>query len=57
MGDNDISLNENLVLYIESTLDQNSSQEAESREISISCWNLFLNHCKINMFKLKLKPI
>ena len=31
-----------------------SSQEAESREISISCKNLFLNRCKINMFKLKL---
>ena len=31
-----------------------SSQEAESREISISCWNLFLKRCKINMFKLKL---
>ena len=30
-----------------------SSQEAESREISISCKNLFLNRCKINMFKLK----
>ena len=29
-----------------------SSQEAESREISISCKNLFLNRCKINMFKL-----
>ena len=25
-----------------------SSQEAESREISISCKNLFLNRCKIN---------
>ena len=25
-----------------------SSQEAESREISISCKNLFLNQCKIN---------
>ena len=31
-----------------------SYQEAESREISRSCWNLFLNRCKINMFKLKL---
>ena len=31
-----------------------SSQEAESREISISCKNLFLNRYKINMFKLKL---
>ena len=30
-----------------------SSQEAEPREISISCKNLFLNRCKINMFKLK----
>ena len=30
-----------------------SSQEAESREISISCKNLFLSRCKINMFKLK----
>ena len=29
-----------------------SSQEAESREISISCKNLFLNRCKINMFLL-----
>ena len=29
-----------------------SSQEAESREISISCKNLFLSRCKINMFKL-----
>ena len=29
-----------------------SSQEAESREISISCKNLFLNRCKINTFKL-----
>ena len=29
-----------------------SSQEAESREISISCKNLFLNQCIINMFKL-----
>ena len=29
-----------------------SSQEAESREISISCKNLFLNRCKVNMFKL-----
>ena len=28
-----------------------SSQEAESREISISCKNLFLNRCKINIFK------
>ena len=27
-----------------------SFQEAESREISISCKNLFLNRCKINMF-------
>ena len=34
-----------------------SSQEAESREISISCKNLFLNRCKINMFKLKKKNI
>ena len=34
-----------------------SSQEAESREISISCKNLFLNRCKINMFKLKLSFI
>ena len=31
-----------------------SSQEAESREISIRGKNLFLNRCKINMFKLKL---
>ena len=31
-----------------------SSQEGESREIRISCKNLFLNRCKINMFKLKL---
>ena len=31
-----------------------SSQEAESREISISCKNLFLNRCKINMFKVKI---
>ena len=31
-----------------------SSQEAESREISISCKNLFLNRCKINMFKLNV---
>ena len=30
-----------------------SSQVAESKEISISCKNLFLNRCKINMFKLK----
>ena len=30
-----------------------SSQEAESREISISCKNLFLNRCEINMYKLK----
>ena len=29
-----------------------SSQEAESREISISCKNLFFNRCKIDMFKL-----
>ena len=29
-----------------------SSQEAESREISLSCKNLILNRCKINMFKL-----
>ena len=29
-----------------------SSQEAESREISIRCKNFFLNRCKINMFKL-----
>ena len=29
-----------------------SSQEAGSREISISCKNFFLNRCKINMFKL-----
>ena len=29
-----------------------SSQEAESREISISCKDLFLNRCKINMFEL-----
>ena len=29
-----------------------SSQEAELREISISCKNLFLNRCKINVFKL-----
>ena len=29
-----------------------SSQEAESRKISISCKNLFLTRCKINMFKL-----
>ena len=29
-----------------------SSQEAELREISISCKNLILNPCKINMFKL-----
>ena len=32
-----------------------SSQEAESREISISYKNLFLNRCKINTFKLKLR--
>ena len=32
-----------------------SSQEAESTEISISCKNLFLNRCKINMFKLKIR--
>ena len=31
-----------------------SSQEAESREISINCQNLFLNRCKINMFKPKV---
>ena len=31
---------------------QCSSQEAEFREISGSCKNLFLNHCKINKFKL-----
>ena len=30
-----------------------SSQEAESREISISCKNSSLNRCNINMFKLK----
>ena len=29
-----------------------SFQEASSREISINCKNLFLNRCKINMFKL-----
>ena len=29
-----------------------SFQEAKSREISISCKNLSLNRCKINMFKL-----
>ena len=29
-----------------------SSQEAESREISVSCKNFFLNQCEINMFKL-----
>ena len=29
-----------------------SSQEAESRKIRISCMNLFLNRCKINIFKL-----
>ena len=28
------------------------SQEEESREISKSCKNLFLNRCKLNMFKL-----
>ena len=27
-------------------------KKAESREISVSCKNLFLNQCKINMFKL-----
>ena len=32
-----------------------SSQEAESREISVSCKNLFLNQYRINMFKLKEK--
>ena len=31
-----------------------SSQEAESREISMSCKNLFLNRYKINMYKLKM---
>ena len=31
-----------------------SSLEAELREINISCKNLFLNWCKINMIKLKL---
>ena len=31
-----------------------SSQEAESREISISCKILFLNRCKIYMFKLNM---
>ena len=31
-----------------------SSHEAESSVISISCKNLFLNRCKINMFKLKI---
>ena len=33
------------------------SQEAESREINISCKNLFLNRCgrSINIFKLKEK--
>ena len=30
-----------------------SSQEAELREISRSSKNLFLNRCKINMFKLR----
>ena len=29
-----------------------SYQDAESREISIRCKNLFLSRCKINMFKL-----
>ena len=32
-----------------------SSQEAESREISMSCKNLFLNRCKINCLK-KINP-
>ena len=31
-----------------------SPEEAASREVSISCKNLFLNRCKINMFKLNL---
>ena len=31
-----------------------SSQEAESREVSISCKNLFLNWYKISIFKLKI---
>ena len=31
------------------------SPHRESREISRSCKNLFLNRCKINMFKLKLQ--
>ena len=31
-----------------------SSQEPESREISTSCKNLFLNLCRINIFNLKL---
>ena len=30
-----------------------SSQEAELREISISCKNFFFNQCKINMFELE----
>ena len=36
-----------------------SSQEAESRDISISCMNLLLNRCKMNtcMFKLSKKSI
>ena len=32
-----------------------SSQEAESREISICCKNLFLVRCKIDMFKQKFQ--
>ena len=34
-----------------------SSKEAESREISISCKNLFLNRCKINMFNKTIMAI
>ena len=29
-----------------------SSQESKSREISMSCKNLFLNRCEMNMFKI-----
>ena len=31
-----------------------SSQEAASREISVSCKNLFLSRCNINMFNFKV---
>ena len=33
------------------------SEQAELREISISCKNLFLNRCKKDMFKLKILSI